>query len=210
MAEDESVGPRPKSADAAPGSAGSRGTVAGKSSKPAGSREASAAGKFAAGINSTKSRIGADLAAVEKLKAEAELLRDQLRLAVADSRNLERLMHQEVDNARVFSISGFARDLIPSFDNLEASLKNLSSDDSVHAGIKMTWDSLLSVLSTHGVKRIYPVGEQFDTRFHTAVTQAVANDKPSGTVLEVVQAGYILNGKVLRPASVVVSTQEGK
>ena len=166
------------------------------------------AGKFAAGVGKVHSRVNADLAEVEKLRSEVEVLRNQLRLAVADSKNLERLLHKEVSDAKVFSISEFARDLVSSFDNLEASLKNLSPDDSVHTGIKMTWESLMAALSSHGIERIFPVDQMFDTKFHTAVTQTVNNERPAGTILEVIQAGYVLNGKVLRPASVVVSKQE--
>ena len=205
MPEDKSVSSRPGSSPAS--ESGVKETSKEKNQKTA-ERGGGAAGKFAASVGKVHSRVNADLAEVEKLKSEVELLRNQLRLAVADSKNLERLLLKEVADAKVFSISEFARDLVSSLDNLEASLKNLSPDDSVHTGIKMTWESLMTALASHGVERIFPVDEMFDTKFHTAVTQAVDNKRPAGTILEVIQAGYILNGKVLRPASVVVSKQE--
>ncbi|UQD54219.1 nucleotide exchange factor GrpE [Anaplasma phagocytophilum] len=208
MTEEKRVNSKPESDDVVGACAGAAESHKEKSSKVESGKNAKPeVGKFAASVGKTQSRISADLAEVEKLRAEAELLRNQLRLAVADSKNLERLMNREISDAKVFSISGFVRDLIPSFDNLEASLKNLSADDSVHAGIEMTWNSLMAVLNSHGVTRVCPVGEAFDTKFHTAVTQVIDNDKPAGTIIEVVQAGYVLNGKVLRPASVVVSAQ---
>ncbi|WP_169192847.1 nucleotide exchange factor GrpE [Anaplasma platys] len=203
MPEEEHV--KQKSASDAPESSceGSDGAA-----KAAAESRARDAGKFAAGVRKAHNRISADLAELNKLKVEIETLRNQLRLAVADSKNLERLRDKEISDARIFSISGFVRDLIPSFDNLEASLKNLSSEDAVHAGVKMTWDSLMGVLTSHGVVRMFPKGEPFDTRYHTAVTQAVDNELPEGSIIEVVQTGYILNGKVIRPASVVVSKKE--
>ena len=164
-------------------------------------------GKFTAGLGRTHSKIASNLEELEKAKAEVERLKNQLRLAVADSKNLERLMQKEISDAKVFSISGFARDLVSSCDNLEASIKNLNPEDAVHAGVKMTWDGLVATLEKHGVTRVEPIGEVFDARFHAAVTQVVDNSKPAGTVLEVIQIGYMLHGKVLRPASVVVSKQ---
>ncbi|ACM48911.1 molecular chaperone GrpE [Anaplasma marginale str. Dawn] len=173
---------------------------------PTAGRKQGPAGKFAAGVGGkAQHRVAADSLELEKLRAEVEHLRNQLRLAVADSKNLRRLVQKEVEEAKTLSISDFVRDLIASCDNLEASLKNLSDDDNVHTGVKMTWDGLMSTLSSHGVSRVSPLGEQFDPRFHKAVTQAVDDSKPAGTVLEVVQAGYIIQTKVLRPALVIVS-----
>ena len=164
-------------------------------------------GKFTAGLGRTHTKIASNLEELEKTKAEVERLKSQLRLAVADSKNLERLMQKEISDAKVFSISCFARDLVSSLDNLEASMKNLDPEDPVHAGVRMTWDGLVSTLEKHGVTRVEPVGQVFDARFHTAVTQAIDDSKPAGTVLEVIQIGYMLHEKVLRPASVVVSKQ---
>lgn len=208
MPEEEHV--KQKTKPGAPGvsGGGSEDAARNTASKPDAENRAGDSAKFAAGVRRTYNRINADLAELTKLKGEIETLRNQLRLAVADSKNLERLRDKEISDARVFSISGFARDLIPSFDNLEASLKNLSEGDAVHAGVKMTWDGLMGVLTNHGVVRMLPHGEPFDTRYHTAVTQAVNNELPEGTIIEVVQPGYMLNGKVLRPASVVVSKKE--
>ena len=208
MPEEEHVRQKTGPSAAASTCKGSDGPAKAAAPKQAAEGHAVDDGKFAAGVRKTHSRISTDLAELNKLKVEIETLRNQLRLAVADSKNLERLRDKEISDARMLSISGFVRDLIPSFDNLEAALKNLSEDDAVHAGVKMTWDSLMGALTNHGVVRVCPKGEMFDTKYHTAVTQAVNNELPEGSILEVVQTGYMLHGRVLRPASVVVSKRE--
>ncbi|ACZ48739.1 putative GrpE protein [Anaplasma centrale str. Israel] len=208
MAEERRVDPGHKQGGATPsGSDAAAPPPKSGDPDPAVGKRQGFAGKVAAGAGGkVQQRVAADVLELEKLRAEVEHLRDQLRLAVADSKNLKRLAQKEVEEARTLSISDFVRDLISSCDNLEASLKNLSDDDNVHAGVRMTWDGLISTLSSHGVTRVSPLGEQFDPRFHKAVTQAVDDNKPAGTVLEVIQAGYIIQTKVLRPALVIVST----
>ncbi|MGN7661422.1 MAG: nucleotide exchange factor GrpE [Anaplasma sp.] len=205
MAEERSNDPEHKAGGGGPAGLGTRASEHGGPASPP-ERRQNPQKKFAAGIaNKAQSRLTADVAELERLKAEVEHLRDQLRLAVADSKNLERIMQKTVGDTRLFAISDFARDLVSSLDNLEASLKNLNADDNVHAGIKMTWDGLIGTLGNHGVSRVSPVGKVFDPRFHKAVTQAVDETKPAGVVLEVIQAGYTIQDKVLRPALVVVS-----
>ena len=114
-------------------------------------------------------------------------------------------MQKNVDEASTYAISNFARDILTSCDNLETSLKNLNKDDSIHAGILMTYKELLNTLERHNINRIDPIGEQFNPQFHKAVSQMIDTDKDDGTVLHVVQPGYIIKDKLLRPASVVVS-----
>ncbi|MGN7678769.1 MAG: nucleotide exchange factor GrpE [Anaplasma sp.] len=205
MAEERSNDPGHEAESNGPAGPGARTPRPGNPASPP-ERKPNLQKKFAAGITSkAQNRLTDDVAELEKLKTEAEHLRDQLRLAVADSKNLERLMQKTIGDTRLFAISDFARDLVSSLDNLEASLKNLNADDNVHAGIKMTWDGLMGTLSNHGVSRVSPVGEAFDPRFHKAVTQAVDDTKPEGVILEVIQAGYKIQDKVLRPALVIVS-----
>ncbi|MCU7611243.1 nucleotide exchange factor GrpE [Anaplasma capra] len=209
MAEERRVNPEQQRGGAAPAGSGAETPHKARHSGSMSEKKQGPAGKFAAGVGGkAQSRVASDVAELEKLRAEVERLRSQLQLVVADSKNLERVVQKELEEAKMFAVSDFARDLIASCDNLEASLKNLSDDDNVHAGVKMTWDGLMSTLTGHGIARVFPLGEQFDPRFHKAVTQAIDRDKPSGTVLEVIQAGYTIHDKVLRPALVIVSKQE--
>ncbi len=134
--------------------------------------------------------------------------------AVADLENFRRRMVREKDELRQFAISGVLEDLLPVVDNLtlalgaakqpNADLKNLTG------GVEMVLTQLKSALSGHGLKEINPSGQAFDANLHESISAQPSADVPEGNVASVVRPGFSLNGRLLRPASVVVSSGAAK
>ena len=145
--------------------------------------------------------------------AERDQLKDQLLRALADTENMRRRSEREASNVRKYGHTPFARDLVGAIDNLarvvESAPENLVQADetvkSLITGIQLSWTELQSVIEKHGIKRVEPLGEKFDYNLHQAMFEVPTNDQPSGMVLEVVQHGYVLHDRLLRPAMVGVS-----
>ena len=145
--------------------------------------------------------------------AERDELKDQLLRAMADTENMRRRSEREAANVRKYGHTPFARDLVGAIDNLaravESAPDNLDSLDettkSLITGIQLSWTELQSVIEKHGIKRVEPYGEKFDYNLHQAMFEVPTSDQPSGMVLEVVQHGYVLHDRLLRPAMVGVS-----
>ena len=145
--------------------------------------------------------------------AERDQLKDQLLRALADTENMRRRSEREASNVRKYGHTPFARDLVGAIDNLarvvESAPENLLQADetvkSLITGIQLSWTELQSVIEKHGIKRVEPLGEKFDYNLHQAMFEVPTNDQPSGMVLEVVQHGYVLHDRLLRPAMVGVS-----
>ena len=145
--------------------------------------------------------------------AERDQLKDQLLRALADTENMRRRSEREATNVRKYGHTPFARDLVSAIDNLarvvESAPENLyQADETVKAlitGIQLSWTELQSIIEKHGIKRVEPLGEKFDYNLHQAMFEVPTNDQPSGMVLEVVQHGYVLHDRLLRPAMVGVS-----
>ena len=147
------------------------------------------------------------------LMAERDQLKDQLLRALADTENMRRRSEREATNVRKYGHTPFARDLVGAIDNLarvvESAPENLDQADetvkSLITGIQLSWTELQSIIEKHGIKRVEPLGEKFDYNLHQAMFEVPNNDQPSGMVLEVVQHGYVLHDRLLRPAMVGVS-----
>ncbi|MDA9650181.1 nucleotide exchange factor GrpE [bacterium] len=157
-----------------------------------------------------------DVEAQDPLKAmiaERDQLKDQLLRALADTENMRRRSEREATNVRKYGHTPFARDLVGAIDNLarvvESAPENLDQADetmkSLITGIQLSWTELQSIIEKHGIKRVEPLGEKFDYNLHQAMFEVPTNDQPSGMVLEVVQHGYVLHDRLLRPAMVGVS-----
>ena len=151
---------------------------------------------------------------VEALIAERDSLKDQLLRALADVENMRRRTEREMEAARKYGHTGFARDLVGAIDNLaravEAAPKAeeaLGSEaiDGLVTGIEMSWQEIQATMERHGIRRISPKGEKFDYNFHQAMFEMPSADLAPGTVVEVVQHGYVLHDRLLRPAMVGVS-----
>jgi molecular chaperone GrpE len=140
--------------------------------------------------------------------------KDRLLRTLAEMENLRKRTEREVADARAYGISAFARDILTVADNMHRAMTALddelraNADASVKAlldGVELTERELLNVLEKHGVKRIDPVGQKFDPNRHQAMYEVADASVPSGTVVQVVQSGYLIGERVLRPALVAVS-----
>ncbi|RZO31254.1 MAG: nucleotide exchange factor GrpE [SAR116 cluster bacterium] len=150
----------------------------------------------------------------EALVSERDSLKDQLLRALADVENMRRRTEREIETARKYSHTGFARDLVGAIDNLARAIDAAPAADdeavgeSVNAlitGLEMSWTEIQSTMERHGIRRISPLGEKFDYNFHQAMFEMPHPDQPPGTVVEVVQHGYVLHDRLLRPAMVGVA-----
>lgn len=147
-----------------------------------------------------------------RLQVELDETKDRLLRAVAETENLRRRAVREREDAGKYAISGFARDLLPVVDNMRRALDSLTeeirADESLAgliAGVELTERELLSAFERHGIRRIEPLGEKFDHNFHQAIFHAEGEGQPDGTIIEVVQAGYVIADRLLRPAMVGVA-----
>ena len=140
--------------------------------------------------------------------------KDRLLRALADMENLRKRTEREVADARMYGISAFARDVLTVADSMHLALEALDkelrekSDSGVKAlldGVELTERALLNALEKHGVKRIEPLGQKFDPNRHQAMYEIEDAAVPAGNVVQVVQAGYLIGDRVLRPALVAVS-----
>jgi molecular chaperone GrpE len=155
-----------------------------------------------------------DYEVVVRLMKENEELKDRLLRGAAEMENLRRRTAREMQDARSYSIAGFARDMLSVSDNLRRALdavpaEHKNSSDPVLAalieGVGITERAMLSGLERHGVKKLEPKGERFDPNFHQAIAQVPDQSVPAGTVIDIVQPGYSIGERVLRPAMVTVS-----
>ncbi len=153
-------------------------------------------------------------AVIEKLVSENAELKDRVLRALADTENMRRRSEKEAADARAYAVTSFARDLLSVIDNLERALGSLTEEQRAAAdpaaktfieGVELTSRDLTSVLGRHGVKRLDPKGEKFDPNFHQAMFEAPDESVPSGAVAQVMQSGWKIGERVLRPALVGVS-----
>jgi molecular chaperone GrpE len=151
---------------------------------------------------------------VEALAREAAESRDKMLRTLAEMENLRKRTAREVSDARIYGITGFARDVLDIADNLQRALDAVpaetreSADPILKAlieGVELTERSLLNALEKNGVKKFDPSGEKFDPNFQQAMYEVPDASVPPGTVVQVVQAGYMIGDRVLRPALVAVS-----
>ena len=125
----------------------------------------------------------------------------------ADSENAERRKERDVANAHKFALEKFVAELLPVVDNFERAIEAHSGDatDSMLDGVVLTLKTLTDAMSKFGVNAVNPVGEQFDPSLHEAVSMQDDPDAKSGAVLKVLQKGYLLNNRPIRPALVIVA-----
>lgn len=147
-----------------------------------------------------------------KLETENVELKDRILLSAADMENLRRRTTKDVADARAFSIAGFARDMLAVSDNLRRTIDSVPEDDkgsedmkNFLEGLEMTEREMLNTLEKHGVKKIVPLDEKFDPNFHQAMFELPNPDIPNNTIVQVVQDGYVIGDRVLRPAMVGVA-----
>lgn len=145
--------------------------------------------------------------------AERDELKDQLLRLMADNENLRKRTEREVAAAKKYGPLSFARDLLASLDNLEKAITLIPEDKegmdetlkNILIGVEMTGRELASAFERHGIQRINPEGEKFDYNLHQAMFEVPTNEVEPGLVVQVVQPGYSLHDRLLRPAMVGVS-----
>ena len=146
---------------------------------------------------------------VATLQEDVAAARDAALRAQADAQNVKRRAEQDVEKARKFALESFSKELLPVVDNLERALESASGDEEVvkpiAEGVELTLKSFLDALTKFNVAVVDPVGEPFDPNLHQAMSMIENPDAEPNTVLTVLQKGYTLNGRLVRPAMVMVS-----
>lgn len=154
----------------------------------------------------------APTAQVEALTAEVDQLKDQLLRALAEAENTRRRLQKEVEDARKYAVSGFAKELLPVADNFRRALDAIPKDatdgevlKNLIAGIEATERQLLASFERFGIKPLNPQGQPFDPHFHRVMLEQEDASLPAGTVTQVLQCGYMIQDRLLREALVAVS-----
>jgi molecular chaperone GrpE len=151
---------------------------------------------------------------VASLMEEAADLKERLLRTMADMENLRKRTEREKAEATLYAATSFARDLLSVADSLDRALQSIPEEGrdkldeatrNLLAGIEVTHKELLNVFSRHGIARIEPMGGKFDPHFHQAMFEVPDASSPPGTVVQVMQAGYTIGERCLRPALVGVA-----
>ena len=144
---------------------------------------------------------------VEELKEEIAKLKNAYALAYADTENLKKRLNAEAEQSRKYRIQSFANEILPTIDNLERALSEQVPENAkaFYDGIKMIYDQLINALKNEGVSEIDCLNKEFDPNFHQALLTEKKDGIESGIVIEVLQKGYMLKDRILRPAMVKVS-----
>lgn len=147
--------------------------------------------------------------------AEAEIaeLKDKLLRTLADMENLRRRSQKDREDALKYASANFARDMLSVADNLRRAIESIPENGDPDGaalvgfieGIALTERGLLSALERHKIEKIEPMGKKFDPQFHEALFEIPTNDAPSGTVMQVMETGYIIHDRLLRPAKVGIA-----
>lgn len=155
---------------------------------------------------------------IADLQAQIATLKDQALRAAAEAENVRRRAVKEKADASKYGISNLARDLLSVPDNLARAIDSVTEEaqragdetlQTLLEGVRLTQKELLQVLERHGIQAIHPEGEKFDPNFHQAMFEAPGTGQADGTVVQVVQTGYLIGDRLLRPAMVGVAKGGG-
>ena len=173
--------------------------------------EAAASGENGADVDEGEAAAGTletlkeTVATLEQELAEA---RDQVLRSRAEEDNTRRRTARDAENARKFALEKFTRELLPVIDNFERAIEAADDDSAVREGLDLSMKLLLGVLEKAGIELVDPIGEPFDPTYHEAMATVDNPDAEPGSVTEVIQKGYVLNGRLLRAAMVLVARPE--
>ncbi len=150
---------------------------------------------------------------IRLLEEENATLREQRIRALAEADNIRKRAQRDLEESAKYAVTGFARDMVSVLENLIRASESIPADVSaanellktLGEGVNLTLQELLNIFERYGIKRIDPMNQKFDHNFHQAVVQVESADVPPGTVIQVVQAGYVIHDRLLRPAMVAVS-----
>ena len=141
-----------------------------------------------------------------QMQEKADLNWDKYLRAVAELENVRKRTSRDVENARKYALEGFAREFLVVNDSLEIAANSEESNiESLQSGLKATLNLMLSTMEQFGFEVIDPHGEPFDAEYHEAMSMLPSEEVEPGSVLTVFQKGYMLNGRLLRPARVIVA-----
>ncbi len=170
-------------------------------------------GEGTAGSDSTESRqdtMPSDQEVIRKLELQAQEHHDAWLRAKAEADNIRKRAQADIASAHKYALEGFASDLLPVRDALEAALAADSSTlESLRQGVELTLKQINSVFEKSAIREVHPLGEKFDPHRHQAMT-TVASDQAPNTIVHVLQKGYLLHDRVLRPALVAVAKPQGE
>ncbi len=149
---------------------------------------------------------------LEEAEAKAKENWDQLLRVKAEQENLRRRHEREVENAHKYALERFVQDLLPVIDSLEMGAEAAASEgatlEKVREGTELTLKMLLSTIEKFGIQAVHPEGEPFNPEYHQAMSMLESPEHAANTVMNVMQKGYTLNERLIRPAMVVVSKGE--
>lgn len=162
------------------------------------------------------SAVSAEENAVAALQAEVAELKDRLLRAAAEMENMRKRNERQLEDAHKYAVTGFARDVLGVADNLQRALAAIPAErrdehelvQSLLGGVEAVEKDLQGMLEKHNIERLEPLGEPFDPNRHEAVFEVPGSDYPAGMVAQVLQPGYMLNDRLLRPAMVGVAKGE--
>lgn len=151
------------------------------------------------------------------LETELDQARDKMMRVAAEAENTRKRAARERDDAAKFAVSGFAKDLLEVSDNLRRALDAMPEDliesdprlKNLTNGIEVTEKSLLKTFEKHGIEKIEPLDEPFNPNFHEVMFEAPIPGKAAGIIMQVIEPGYILNGRLLRAAKVGITSDSG-
>jgi molecular chaperone GrpE len=168
--------------------------------------------------NSDVNGVGADVPdELAQLRSENAEMKDRMLRALADAENTRRRAERERDESRQYAVTSFARDMLNVADNLNRALQSIPDEaraqvtlqvKAVLDGVEATERQLLATLERHGVRKIETAGAKFDPHLHQAIAEAPSEGRPPGTIVSVVQNGYVIADRLLRPAMVTVAARD--
>ena len=151
------------------------------------------------------------LSETEELQEQVSKANDQVLRIQAEMQNVRRRAERDVENAHKYALDKFTADLLPVVDNLERALSTIDAADeaqkAVNTGLELTLKTFVDVLARFKIEAVDPAGQPFDADLHQAVSMVPNPDLEPNTVMDVFQKGYTLNGRLVRPAMVVVSKE---
>lgn len=167
----------------------------------------------------TRNDAEAEAKSWEALETEIGELKDRLLRAVAETENVRRRAERERSEALQYAASRFAKDILSVADNLRRALTTLEGADrttlpepvqNLLTGVELTERELLSIFSRHGIKPFDPIGQRFDPHQHEVMFEIPGTEQPNGTVLQVIETGYMIGERLLRPARVGIAKGEAR
>lgn len=152
----------------------------------------------------------------QELEAEVEKLKDQLLRTLADLENYRKRAEREREDMAKYAITSFARELLTVSDNLRRAMESIPENhedpkkllESLLKGVEITEQELLSIFTKHHIEKVDPMGQVFDHQLHQAMFEVEETDQAPGTIVQVLQPGYTLHGRLLRPAMVGIAKEK--